>query len=68
MVVSDPSGVKVPISTDIIDEIPIPCTILSQAIVVGFNFDQVGGHFGLCIGNVPRVGGRPYEKDRPSFE
>jgi hypothetical protein len=50
--VSDESEVAVPISTDIIDEIPIPGTILSQAIGIGFNFDQVGGHFGLCIGNV----------------
>ena len=35
-----------------IDEIPIPRAILSQAIAIGFNLDQVGGHFGLCIGDV----------------
>jgi|SRR5271169_3140550 len=35
-----------------IDGIPIARTILPRAIAIGFNFDQVGGHFGLCIGNV----------------
>jgi hypothetical protein len=43
--VSDTSGIAAPIRTDIIDQIPIPSAILSQAIGIGFNFDQVGRHF-----------------------
>jgi hypothetical protein len=43
--VPDPSGVKVPIRTDIIDEIPIARAILLQVIGTGFDLDQVSGRF-----------------------
>jgi hypothetical protein len=45
VVVSDPSGVNVPIRTDIIVEIPIARSILLQAIGTGFDLDQDSGRF-----------------------